>query len=46
MGYMDFTGQVAIAPQFDYADRFVEGLAMVKINNKWGFIQPSRKHSN
>ena len=38
---MDFTGQVTIAPQFDYADRFVEGLAQVKINNKWGFINPA-----
>jgi hypothetical protein len=40
-GYMDKTGQVIIAPQFDYELPFSEGLAAVKLGEKWGFIDHS-----
>ena len=37
-GFMDGGGDVAIAPQFDSAGSFSEGLARVKVNGKWGFV--------
>lgn len=37
---MDF---VAIPPQYEEADSFSEGLARVKINSKWGYIDKTGK---
>ncbi|HDS29982.1 MAG TPA: WG repeat-containing protein, partial [Firmicutes bacterium] len=37
-GFIDKTGQYVINPQFDFAFDFSEGLAPVKIAEKWGFI--------
>src|SRR5205823_2011220 len=37
-GYIDKTGKIIIPPQFDFTDKFSEGLARVKIGNRWGFI--------
>lgn len=37
-GYIDKTGKIVINYQFDGAGRFSEGLARVKIDNKWGYI--------
>ncbi|MEB3211852.1 MAG: WG repeat-containing protein, partial [Leptolyngbyaceae bacterium] len=34
-------GEMAIAPQFDYAANFSEGLAAVQMDGKYGFISPS-----
>src|SRR3989339_851218 len=35
-GYIDKTGQIIIAPRFDGAEPFAEGLALVKTGEKWG----------
>jgi len=32
-------GGIAIAPQFEEAEQFSEGMAAVKINGKWGSIR-------
>ena len=32
------TGTIVINPQFDWAERFNDGLAHVRIGGKWGFI--------
>ncbi len=37
-GYMDRTGRIAIAPQFEYERDFFHGLAGVYLGKKWGFI--------
>lgn len=37
-GYKNLKGEVAIAPQFDDAKKFTEGLAAVKFGEKYGFI--------
>ena len=41
MGYIDRTGAVAIPPQFDLAQGFYEGLALVRLSGKWWFIDRS-----
>lgn len=40
-GYINRTGTFAIKPQFDGASTFSEGMASVKVNNKWGYINTS-----
>jgi hypothetical protein len=35
-GYINKEGRVSIAPQFEEADEFFEGLARVKMNDQWG----------
>ena len=40
-GYMDRSGRVVIAPQFDFAAPFSEGRANVRMGGEWGFIAPS-----
>jgi hypothetical protein len=40
-GYIDRTGKVKIAPQFQRAEEFSEGLAPVVVNGRWGFIDVS-----
>lgn len=37
-GYMDASGKTVIAPIYDLAYRFHDGIAPVKHNGKWGFI--------
>lgn len=37
-GYLDENGDVAIAPQFDTAEPFSEGLAAVSNNGQYGFV--------
>ncbi|MFB8793797.1 MAG: WG repeat-containing protein [Microcoleus sp.] len=37
IGYIDKTGNYVISPQFDEARDFVEGLAVVKIKDKYGY---------
>lgn len=40
-GYVDKSGEMAVAPRFDCATEFSEGLAAVEINDEWGFIDKS-----
>jgi len=42
-GFIDETGRIVIAPAFDAAKPFSEGLAAVKIDHKWGFIDEAGK---
>ena len=37
-GYMNQNGNIVIAPQYDAARGFSDGMAAVKLNGKWGFI--------
>ena len=37
-GFIDKSGEIVIKPEFDEAIRFSEGLAHVKIGDKWGYI--------
>ena len=39
----DKTGKIAINPQFDLADDFQEGLARIKLGDKWGYIDKNGK---
>ncbi|MBW4616667.1 MAG: WG repeat-containing protein [Desmonostoc vinosum HA7617-LM4] len=36
--YVNQAAQLVVQPQFDYAGKFSEGFAPVRVNNKWGFI--------
>ena len=40
-GYIDQRGQVVIQPQFNFASKFSEGLAVVEIDHKKGYINQS-----
>jgi tetratricopeptide (TPR) repeat protein len=42
-GYINQAGTPIIQPQYEYAGKFVEGLAAVKINRRWGFIDQAGK---
>lgn len=42
-GYMDTEGNLAIPFQFSAAGPFSEGLAAVRVGNKWGFIDKTGK---
>lgn len=37
-GYIDKTGREVIAPKYDDAISFQDGLAPVKLNRRWGYI--------
>ncbi|MFP5390647.1 MAG: WG repeat-containing protein [Gammaproteobacteria bacterium] len=37
-GFVDSSGKLAIAPQFDAVNDFAEGLAAAQFDDKWGFI--------
>ena len=37
-GYINRTGAFAISPQFDEENGFSEGMASIRVNNKWGYI--------
>ncbi|MEZ5053865.1 MAG: WG repeat-containing protein [Chitinophagales bacterium] len=39
----DKTGEIIIEPKYDKAEDFSEGLAAVKINGKYGFINKDEK---
>jgi hypothetical protein len=42
-GYTDKTGKEIIPCKYDYAESFFEGLAWVKLNDKWGFVDRAGK---
>lgn len=42
-GFVDKMGKEVIPPKFDFAFRFQEGLAPVRINGKWGVIDKTGK---
>lgn len=42
-GYVDVEGKVVIAPRFDGADTFSEGLALVLERGRFGYIDPGGK---
>ncbi len=43
-GYIDHSGNVVITPQFEEANHFSEGIAMVKTRNKWGYIDKNGQY--
>jgi hypothetical protein len=43
MGFMDLNGKLVIPYKYHQADNFVDGYAMVAINNKWGIIDEKDK---
>jgi len=42
-GYIDKTGRIVIAPQFQKADNFSNEFANVQVDGKWGYIDKSGK---
>ena len=42
-GFVDRNGKIIVKPKFRRANHFFEGLAAVKIEDKWGFIDKSGK---
>jgi hypothetical protein len=42
-GFIDEEGSIRIAPSFDYAQHFAEGLAVVRSNGKYGYINAEGK---
>jgi len=44
-GYIDISGKMAVALQFDSAGNFSEVLAAVRVGDKYGFIDPSGKYA-
>ena len=42
-GYKDKTGKEIIAPQYDGAKEFKDGLASIRIKCRWGFIDATGK---
>ena len=42
-GFIDKTGKLVIPAQFDDAEPFSKGLAVVKIKGKYGFIDKAGK---
>ena len=42
-GYVDPNDKIAIPPHYDDATPFTEGLAGVKIGEKWGYIDKTGK---
>jgi hypothetical protein len=43
LGYRDEAGNIVIAPAFDDARNFSDGLAAVQLDGKWGFIDRTGK---
>ena len=43
LGFVDRTGKVVIPPRFEGTSNFSEGLAAVRINGKWSFIDRGGK---
>lgn len=42
-GFRDINEHIVINPKFDEAQAFSEGLAVIKKNGKWGYINPQGK---
>lgn len=42
-GFMDARGNIVITPQFDQVTPFSEGMAAVRVGEKWGFIDRNGK---
>lgn len=42
-GYIDKTGQIATKPQFSFASDFSEGLAAVKVGDRYAYIDKMGK---
>lgn len=42
-GYKDGEGKIAVAPQYDLAYPFTEGLAAVRLTGKYGYLNESGK---
>ena len=40
MGFLDDSGKVVINPTFDAAGTFTDGLAAVRVGERWGYINP------
>jgi hypothetical protein len=40
-GYIDTTGVATIAPRFDEAGPFRDGLAAARLGDRWGFVDPT-----
>lgn len=38
-GYADSLGNIIVNPTFDYGDLFTDGVARVRLGEKWGFIK-------
>ena len=43
MGYVDTTGAIVIEPKFEFADKFYEGYAVIKLDGKYGAIDKNGK---
>ena len=43
-GFIDKAGNLVIAPQYEQASEFSEGISAVELNYKWGFINPKGKY--
>lgn len=43
-GYIDTTGKIVVPPQWDYAQDFQDGIAMVMQGNKQGYIDKTGKY--
>src|SRR5262245_51483529 len=42
-GYINCAGNILIAPQFELAHEFSEGLAAISVSDEWGFIDRTGK---
>ncbi|OPH37441.1 hypothetical protein B5J94_05580 [Moraxella lacunata] len=42
-GYADTTGEVVIDLTYEHASGFSEGMAVIRLNEKYGFIRPLSK---
>lgn len=42
-GYIDRAGEIVIEPRFDYADRFSDGLALVKVGGENAYVNETGK---
>ena len=40
-GYIDKTGKIILKPQFDFAGRFSDGLALIRVGSEYGYIDRS-----
>ena len=44
-GFINFEGLEVIPPQFDVAEVFSDGLALVKFSGKWGYVDKEGKYA-
>lgn len=45
IGYIDYTGYQAVACQYEYGDDFLGGVARIKRNGLWGYIDKANKYT-